>query len=152
MFDVLAFIENTLNKLKKIGGENHVIIEPTRSTTSVPSDSTRTCYLDQSENRVYFRGIIAPRSNFEFPENTSTVVWTVPEEYAPERSHALSIFSTSTTPAAAIVTSSGQVLVRPKGNIIGKTHYIYITGWWDIKAGGGYLTRIFSRLRRWRYV
>ena len=40
------------------------------------------------------------------------------------------------TPAAAIVTSSGQVLVRPKSNIIGKTHYIYIAGWWDIKAGG----------------
>ena len=137
MFDVRQRLYDIGNKLKKIGGENHVIIEPTRSTTSVPSDSTRACYLDPSENRVYFRGIIAPRSNFEFPENTSTVVWTVPEEYAPERSHALSIFSTSTTPADAIVTSSGQVLVRPKSNIIGKTHYIYIAGWWDIKSGGG---------------
>lgn len=154
MFDVRQRLYDIGNKLKKIGGENHVIIDPERNTVSVPASSSRTCYLDQSENRVYFRCAIAPRNTFEFPGDESTLVYTIPEEYRPERTHALSLYSGSSTPSDAFINGAdGGIYVRPhgSGSYIGTGWGIYIAGWWDIKSGG-YLTRIFSRLRRWRYV
>lgn len=155
MFDVRQRLYDIGSKLKKIGGENHVIIDPERNTVSVPASSSRTCYLDQSENRVYFRCAIEPRNTFEFPGNESTLIYTIPAAYRPGRSHALSLYSGSSTPSDAFINSAdGGIYVRPHGSdkIIGTSWAIYIAGWWDIKAGGGYLTRIFSRLRRWRYV